>query len=109
MKRELAAAYTRIGGVKLLLSDTTGAMTSYDLSLQLLEALAGSDPKDAQARRDLSSLCNNIGDLHSKLGDRARAKASYSRSLQLCEATRQRQPERSTDGPQPLCHVQYTR
>lgn len=68
LRRELAAAYERVGDVRGgessgSLGDLTGAMQSYTKALQIREELLRSAGKDLQGRRDLANSHFKIGRL----------------------------------------------
>ena len=50
-------------------------------SMEILQALAKSDPYDAQARRDLSVSCIRLGDVHLQRGSTDEALRSFRKAL----------------------------
>jgi non-specific serine/threonine protein kinase/serine/threonine-protein kinase len=66
LQRELAGAYDRVGDVRgqaygASLGDRAGAMDSYLKGLRIREALALTNPKDMQNRRELAESHRRIG------------------------------------------------
>jgi serine/threonine protein kinase/tetratricopeptide (TPR) repeat protein len=91
LRRELAAAYLKIGDVlgrpySPNLGDTAGALASYRKALGILEALAAEDTADAAAQRDLSITFESIGIIETNLFKPTDAIANLRRAL----ATRER-------------------
>jgi len=66
LQRELAAAYDRVASVlgkpyAANLGNPTGALESYQKALRIREALASSDPRNPQNRRELAESHRQIG------------------------------------------------
>jgi len=66
LKRELAAAYDRVGDVRgqaysANLGDNAGALESYQKALQMREALVACDPHNIQNKRELASSYRKVG------------------------------------------------
>jgi eukaryotic-like serine/threonine-protein kinase len=73
LQRELAAAYERVGEVRVSLGDLAGALESATKALGIREALLALNPDDAEARRELASSHKQTG---SRLLDTAKAATS---------------------------------
>jgi non-specific serine/threonine protein kinase/serine/threonine-protein kinase len=92
LRRELAAAYQKVGRVQsdpsgASLGDSAGAAASYGKALGILAALAEDDPRDLRVRRDLADCHAAIGDLEWTAGKGiAAALRSYREALALREA-----------------------
>ncbi len=74
LRREVAEAYIRLGGVQgqmtgSNLGDRSGALTSYQYALDLAEELTARDPSDLAALRTKALATEKIGDVTSLTGD----------------------------------------
>ncbi len=91
LKRDLAAAYLKVGDIQgypflANLGDTTGCLASYHTALAIREKLLAADPKNTDLERDANGVRDRIGDVLSQTGDSAGALAQF-RNVQ---AVRQR-------------------
>ena len=65
--------------------DLTGALTSYQQSLEISQGLAVSDPSNAGWQRDLHVSHTKIGDVLQEQGDLTGAQSSYQQSLDIIQ------------------------
>ena len=80
---ETKAVYlVQAGGMWQNSGNPTAALTSYQVSRDILERLAKADPGNAGLRRDLSVSHNKIGDLQQAQGDLGAAMTSYGAAAQ---------------------------
>jgi serine/threonine protein kinase/tetratricopeptide (TPR) repeat protein len=91
LRRDLAAAYQKVGDVQgnrsaANLGDTPGAIKSYRKALELREALAAQEPGNAEVQGELGVTLDSIGDILSQTGDKAGALDAYRRALKIREA-----------------------
>ena len=91
LRRDLAAAYQKVGDVQgsrsaANLGDTPGAMKSYRKALELREALAAQDPGNVEVQGELAVTLDSVGDMLSQTGDKAGANDAYGRALKIREA-----------------------
>lgn len=68
LRREVAAAYLKVGDVqgrpyRPNIGQTEGALSSYQKALAILEELAAADPADLTVRRDLATVYERIGNI----------------------------------------------
>lgn len=88
LRRELAAAYRRLGDAQgnpavANLGDTASALASYRKALQIRQSLPASD--DAQSRREMADLLYGYGEMLWWAGDLAGADDAYRRALSIRE------------------------
>jgi eukaryotic-like serine/threonine-protein kinase len=90
LRRELAAAYLKIGDVQGRpfnpnLGDTAGALASYRKAVSTYDALGAATSGDPAFRRELALACQRLSEILSATGDTKGALAQARRSLQLLE------------------------
>ncbi len=91
LMRELASAYEYVGDVQgnpnqANLGDTTGALRSYERSLEIVRAIVQAEPGNSQFRRSLSIVRQKIGDVQQALGKTSDALASYVEAREVVAA-----------------------
>ena len=91
LRRDLAAAYQKVGDVQgkssaANLGDTPGALKSYRRALELREALAAQEPGNAEVQGELAVTLDSVGDVLSQMGDKAGATDASNRALKIREA-----------------------
>ncbi len=91
LKRELSAAYDRVGDIRggirnPSLGDTSGALESYGMALDLRRDLIAEGPQDLQLRKELATSHMKVGDLLLQQGGRAAALHHYREALSISEA-----------------------
>jgi serine/threonine protein kinase/tetratricopeptide (TPR) repeat protein len=91
LRRELAAAYQKVGDVQgdrssANLGDTKGALRSFRKALAMREALAAQAPGNAELAGELAVTLDSVGDILSETGDRAGAFDAIRRALKVREA-----------------------
>ncbi|HKU25045.1 MAG TPA: protein kinase [Candidatus Sulfotelmatobacter sp.] len=97
LQRELAAAYQRIGDVQgqprqANLGDPAGAEASYRKALAIREALAASDPRNIEIRRELVPSYGKLSDLLRSMGDLRGAMAYSSKEFETAKDLYQADP-----------------
>ena len=90
LRRDLAAAYVRVGDVQGRplhpnLGDTAGALESYRRAVRFYEDLLGAGPPDAALTRGLATAYLRVGEMLSSTGDMTGALASARKSLDMQE------------------------
>ena len=90
--RDVAAGYERIGNMLRLQGDLAGAMAANQKSMDIVEALATSDPTNVEWQRDLSVNHNKIGAVLQSQGNLAGALAAYQRGMDIAKAITARHP-----------------
>jgi serine/threonine protein kinase/tetratricopeptide (TPR) repeat protein len=90
LRRDLAAAYVRVGDVQGRplhpnLGDTAGALESYRRAVRLYEDLRGAGPPDAALTRGLATAYLRVGEMLSSTGDMTGALASARKALDMQE------------------------
>jgi eukaryotic-like serine/threonine-protein kinase len=89
-RREIAAAYERIGYVQGHpewgnIGDSAGALKSYEKALDLRKAVAAAQVNDSNAQQELASSHNNLGIIQETIGDLAGAIRSMGQAQILLE------------------------
>jgi tetratricopeptide (TPR) repeat protein len=90
--RDLAAALTDIGDVRVAQGDRPGSLAAYEEGLTILCGLAGRDPGHTGLARDVSVSLNKVGDVRLAEGDRPGALAAYEKGLAIARALAGRDP-----------------
>ncbi|MEO8430801.1 MAG: protein kinase [Acidobacteriota bacterium] len=90
LRRELAAAYQKVGIVQggrseANLGDTRGALRSFQKALALRRDLAAALPRDGDVARELAVTLDSVGDTLSQTGNPAKALDAYRESLRVRE------------------------
>ena len=88
LRRELAAAYAKVGDVQgnpnvSNLGDLKGSLASYRRAQELLQSLVKADPRDAPSRHALADNDERLGDILWWSDQTAGALANYRQSLTL--------------------------
>jgi non-specific serine/threonine protein kinase/serine/threonine-protein kinase len=91
LRRELAAAYQKVGDVQgergaANLGDTPGALASYRKALEIRESLASRSPHDADLAGELAATLDSVGDVLAETGDSAGSFDAYQRSMKVRQA-----------------------
>ena len=91
LKRDLAAAYQKVGDIQgypfvANLGDTTGCLASYRTALDIREKLLAADPGNVDLAREANGVRDKIGDVLSQTGDSTGALTQ----LRSVQAVRQR-------------------
>jgi tetratricopeptide (TPR) repeat protein len=92
LKRDLAAAYEKIGDIEgnytviNQLGRGSDAMAHYDVALKLRRELLAVDPGNEDYQQDLASSLQNLGDMRWSQGDAQAAHDSYSAAVKLLES-----------------------
>jgi tetratricopeptide (TPR) repeat protein len=84
-ERNQGLAQLRIGDVRMLQGDLSGALDAYSKSRAIAEKLVVQDPSSAEWQRDLSVSYEKIGDAQSARGDLDSALKAYLDSLAVAE------------------------
>ena len=97
LRRELAAAYEKIGDVQgnptlSNLGDLKGALVSYRKGQDLLQSLVKSNPRDEASRHALADNQERLGDIFWWSDQTAQAEAKYHEALTLCRPLVAEQP-----------------
>ena len=97
LRRELAAAYAKVGDVQgnpnvSNLGDLKGALGSYRQAQELLQSLVKADPRDAASRHALADNDERLGDILWWTNQTAGALANYRLALALRRALLAEQP-----------------
>ena len=97
LRRELAAAYEKIGDVQgnptlSNLGDLKGALVSYRKGQDLLQSLVKSNPRDEASRHALADNQERLGDIFWWSDQTAQAEAEYHEALTLCRPLVAEQP-----------------
>lgn len=82
-QRDLAVAYSKLGGIAEQIGDDVEALKPYRRAEQLLEELIAAQPGAERPRADLALCHNNIGLLLTRLGDTTAARAAYGRAIEI--------------------------
>ena len=85
-RREKSALLNRQGNVRLAQGDLTGALVAFQASMDVVKALAASDPSNAGWQRDLSVSHNKVGDVRLAQGDLAGALLAFQASMEFFKA-----------------------
>ncbi len=90
LRRELAAAYQKIGEVQggpasANLGDTRGALKSFRKALETRRALAAQSPANPEFAGELAATLDSLGDTLSQTGDKRGAFNAFRRSLEVRE------------------------
>jgi len=88
LRREIAAAYLKVGDVQGRpytpnLGDTAGALASYRKAVALYESIAGDAGRDASVRRDLAQAYVRLSDALAAAGDTSGSLAFAQKSLAI--------------------------
>jgi eukaryotic-like serine/threonine-protein kinase len=88
LRRELAAAYLKVGDVQGRpfnpnLGDTAGALTSYRKAVALYESIGGDTARDNELRRELALSYVRLSDILTAAGDTAAALSSAQKGLAI--------------------------
>ena len=97
LRRELAAAYEKVGAVQgeptqPNLGDLPGALSSYHKARALREALAAADSRDPQARYELAMCDEHLGEILWWTNQTAAAEESLRTALTACRRLVGEQP-----------------
>ena len=98
LRRELAAAYAKIGDVQgnptiSNLGDLKAALASYRKGQDLLQSLVKTNPRDAASRDALADSQERLGDIFWWSDQTAKAAAKYHEALTLRQALLAEQPQ----------------
>jgi len=90
LRRELAAAYERVGDIRggirnPSLGDLDGALESYRAALEIRSALAQAQPADGDRQRELAGAHMRIGDVRMEKGDAPGALETHRAALMISE------------------------
>jgi len=102
LKRDLAAAYEKIGDIEgnytviNQLGRSRDAIAHYDVALRLRRELLESDPRNEDYQQDLASSLQNLGDMSWSQGEVQAAHGHYSSAVRLLESLVAR-PDAPTD------------
>ncbi len=89
----LARMLGELGNYRMLRGMVAAALDACRGSLEVAEALAGSDPHDARAQHDLAESHKVLGTVELQAGDLAVARECFRRSLRLREALAAADPQ----------------
>ncbi len=90
LKRELAAAYEKVGDVQgnplnPNLGDIKGAVNSYEKALSIRQELIVNEPDNSQLENDLAQNYQVLGEIHSNGSDYEKGRLYIEKALQLRE------------------------
>ena len=90
LRRELAAAYVKIGDVQGRpfnpnLGDTAGALDSYRKAVATYDSIGAATSSDPLLRRELATACQRLSEILSATGDTNEALVQARRSLDLLQ------------------------
>ena len=102
LRRELAAAYVKIGDVQGRplnpnLGDAAGALASYRKAVATYDSIGAGTSGDPALRRELALACQRLSEVLSTTGDTKEALAQARRGLELLQ--RPVDPESTAQGP----------
>lgn len=88
LRRELAAAYNKIGQIQgnsyySNLGDTDGAMTSYLRALEIRQSLSDADPENRELRHELADSLEGVGDMHYTVNELEKGLEIYERAVAI--------------------------